>query len=191
MQTTGKKGANYKIGNNCGKCGDSRKYKSGACVGCAIEKRKINYSKNKDKESKAAAERYKEKTKDKPKRKKQTDEQKKEYNRNYYSSYWKNNPVQKIARNTLARMFSDWKGGRNKCEIALGYSFDSLKSRLEFQFKDGMSWDNYGEWHVDHKKPISRFIEQGVSDPAIINALSNLQPLWAKENLSKGAKWNV
>ena len=49
-----------------------------------------------------------------------------------------------------------------------------------------MSWDNYGKWHVDHKKPISLFNK---NTPAhIVNALSNLQPLWAKDNLSKGKR---
>lgn len=71
----------------------------------------------------------------------------------------------------------------------LGYKRDQLKMRIEFQFKEGMSWDNYGEWHIDHKKPIVRFISQGITDPKIINALSNLQPMWAKENLSKGKKF--
>lgn len=71
----------------------------------------------------------------------------------------------------------------------LGYSCNDLKMRIEFQLKGGMSWDNYGEWHIDHKKPIVRFISQGITDPKIINALSNLQPIWAKENLSKGKKF--
>lgn len=70
------------------------------------------------------------------------------------------------------------------------YTEDQLRSRLEFQFKDGMSWENYGEWHIDHKKPIARFVSQGMYDLRLINALSNLQPLWAKDNISKGAKFN-
>ena len=69
----------------------------------------------------------------------------------------------------------------------LGYDTLKLKERIEFQFKDGMSWDNYGKWHIDHKKPISRFDKETKIN--IINALSNLQPLWAKDNLSKGNKF--
>lgn len=68
----------------------------------------------------------------------------------------------------------------------LGYSVEKFMQRIEFQFKDGMRWDNHGDWHLDHKKPISAFIKQGVTDPKIINALSNLQPLWALDNLKKG-----
>lgn len=76
-----------------------------------------------------------------------------------------------------------------KTSKILGYTAFDLKQRIEFQFKDGMSWGNYGEWHIDHRKPISRFIKQGITDPKIINALSNLQPLWAKDNLEKSDKW--
>jgi hypothetical protein len=50
-----------------------------------------------------------------------------------------------------------------------------------------MSWSNYGRWHIDHKKPISKFKDG--SNISVINALSNLQPLWAKDNLSKGNKF--
>ena len=100
------------------------------------------------------------------------------------------NPLPKFIRNSLKRIISDWNGGRSVMENLHGYSLEKLKARLEFQFKDGMSWDNYGEWHIDHKKPVSRFIEQGVTDPAIINALPNLQPLWAFDNMSKGSNFN-
>jgi len=80
--------------------------------------------------------------------------------------------------------------GKNKEQKTyelLGYNNLKLKQRLECQFKDGMSWDNYGKWHIDHKKPISKFNKN--TDLKIINSLSNLQPLWAKDNLSKGNKF--
>lgn len=123
-------------------------------------------------------------------------EQKKQYredNKDSISEYqkqWnKDNPLQVFIRNTINRMISDWKGGREKTEALLGYTNEQLEQRIEFNFKDGMSWENRSEWHIDHKKPISRFIKQGITDPKIINALSNLQPLWAKDNLSKGASF--
>jgi len=50
-----------------------------------------------------------------------------------------------------------------------------------------MTWENYGEWEIDHKKPIGSF-EIGTS-PAVINALSNLQPLWWAENNAKRDKY--
>lgn len=70
----------------------------------------------------------------------------------------------------------------------LGYSAKELRAHLENQFLPGMSWETHGAWHIDHIKPISAFIAEGITDPKIINALSNLRPLWARDNLVKGAK---
>lgn len=69
----------------------------------------------------------------------------------------------------------------------LGYTASDLKAHLESLFEPGMSWENRGEWHIDHIKPVVQFIREGVTDPAVINALSNLQPLWAADNLTKGS----
>ena len=49
------------------------------------------------------------------------------------------------------------------------------------KFLEGMSWDNHGEWHIDHIRPISSFPTN--SPPSEVHALANLQPLWAKDNL--------
>ena len=70
----------------------------------------------------------------------------------------------------------------------LGYSAEELKIHLESLFKEGMTWDNYGEWHIDHIKPVSKFDEN--VDVKEVNALENLQPLWAEENLSKYNHYN-
>jgi hypothetical protein len=74
----------------------------------------------------------------------------------------------------------------------LDYKPEDLKKHLESQFEPGMSWENYGVhgWHVDHIIPIDYYLKNGITDPAIINALDNLRPLWASENLSKGAKYD-
>jgi hypothetical protein len=79
----------------------------------------------------------------------------------------------------------------------LGYTWDQLKGRMECQFTDEMSWENYGEWHIDHKKPVYKFDTD--SSASTVNSLSNLQPLWAttreingviyEGNLNKGAKF--
>lgn len=70
---------------------------------------------------------------------------------------------------------------------ALPYSSRDLKAHLESLFQPGMSWGNYGDWHIDHIKSVKAFLAEGVTDPAKINALENLQPLWAAENISKGS----
>jgi len=70
----------------------------------------------------------------------------------------------------------------------LGCSFEEVKLHLESQFVEGMTWDNYGEWHIDHIKPCASF---DLTDPEQQNACfnyKNLQPLWASDNLKKGSK---
>jgi hypothetical protein len=74
----------------------------------------------------------------------------------------------------------------NKTFDLIGCSPQFLKEHLQSQFKDGMSWDNYGSWHIDHIIPLS-----SAKTTEEFNKLchySNLQPLWASENLSKGKK---
>lgn len=70
----------------------------------------------------------------------------------------------------------------------LGYTPRQLIARIEHQFADGMDWSNYGEWHIDHTIPIAHFLSKGESRPHIINALCNLKPMWAWDNLSKGSR---
>lgn len=72
--------------------------------------------------------------------------------------------------------------------ILLGYTRDDLVSHLEKLFLPGMSWSNYGEWHLDHIVPISVHNYETPEDIDFKKAwsLSNLQPLWAKDNIRKG-----
>lgn len=72
----------------------------------------------------------------------------------------------------------------------LGYTVDDLKRHLEAQFTRGMSWENYGEWHIDHILPLAIYEYESAECPDFKRAwaLTNLQPLWAKDNMSKGAK---
>jgi len=55
-------------------------------------------------------------------------------------------------------------------------------------FIAGMSWANYGEWHIDHKKPCALFDLRDTDQQRACFHYSNLQPLWAFDNRSKGAK---
>ena len=70
----------------------------------------------------------------------------------------------------------------------LGCDIKTLMTHIEEQFKDEMTWDNYGEWHIDHIIPIC------YDNPTLeeqINRLhySNLQPLWKTDNLKKGNRY--
>jgi hypothetical protein len=72
----------------------------------------------------------------------------------------------------------------------LGYSLKELMTHLEALFTEGMTWDNYGEWHVDHKIPMTSFNFETTEDREFKECwcLDNLQPLWGPDNLSKGTK---
>lgn len=82
------------------------------------------------------------------------------------------------------------KGGRS-WERLLGFTLADLMAHLEAQFLPGMTWDNRGEWHIDHIRPLCSFSFQTPDDPQFREAwaLTNLQPLWAADNLRKGGRW--
>ncbi|WP_144340249.1 HNH endonuclease [Sinorhizobium sp. BJ1] len=79
-------------------------------------------------------------------------------------------------------------GERRTFEI-LGYTSEQLKRHIEAQFVDGMTWGNWGirGWHIDHIVPLTAFNYETPDDPDFKKAwaLSNLQPLWAADNIRK------
>lgn len=87
------------------------------------------------------------------------------------------------------RIFYALKGVKSKqTEELIGCSFDFLKQYLELKFQVGMSWDNYGTWHIDHIKPLNSFDLKKENELKKACNYKNLQPLWATDNLRKGAK---
>lgn len=74
----------------------------------------------------------------------------------------------------------------------IGCSISELKLHLEKQWKPGMTWENYGirGWHIDHVRPCSSFDLSDKTQRHKCFHFSNLQPLWARENLKKGSKWS-
>lgn len=85
-------------------------------------------------------------------------------------------------------LISGAKNGR-EWESLVGYTVAQLKAHLELLFMAGMSWENRGLWHIDHRIPKSFFRYETPEDEAFKQcwALSNLQPLWAEVNLKKHA----
>ncbi len=67
----------------------------------------------------------------------------------------------------------------------LGCSFEEFKDHLESQFQPGMSWDNRHLWHIDHIMPVS--MAKNYDELVRLNHYRNLRPLWAFDNISKGA----
>ena len=82
------------------------------------------------------------------------------------------------------------KEGR-KWAALVGYSIIELMERLEALFSPGMTWDNIGEWQLDHIRPVSSFNFSSTDDFEFQQCwgLEYLQPLWAKDNQKKGRKW--
>jgi hypothetical protein len=74
----------------------------------------------------------------------------------------------------------------NKTFEIVGCTPEFLKEHLEKQFVDGMTWENRGEWHIDHKIPLSSAKTE--EELYKLCHYTNLQPLWAEENLKKGNK---
>jgi hypothetical protein len=89
----------------------------------------------------------------------------------------------------IARSLKGCKGRRH-WEDLVGYNIDSLKTHLERHFLSGMTWDNMGEWHIDHKIPITAFNFEKPEDIDFKRcwALKNLRPMWAADNIRKSNK---
>ena len=117
-----------------------------------------------------------------------------EVKRTYERTRKANNPLYKLISNFRTAIYQFLKENNvdkngHYFEI-LKYSPDELISHLENQFKDGMTWDNYGEWHVDHIKAISLHNIKEIGDEEFMKcwSLDNLQPMWGKENIRKSNK---
>lgn len=117
-----------------------------------------------------------------------------EIKRTYERTRKANDPLYKLISNFRTAIYQVLKENNvdkngHYFEI-LKYSPDELISHLENQFKDGMTWDNYGEWHVDHILPITSFNIQEIGDNEFMKcwSLNNLQPMWGEENIKKSNK---
>lgn len=115
-------------------------------------------------------------------------EAKKKKRREWKRNHFELNPARKIERATRARVHAAT-SGRTAGISGMPFTIGELKSHLESLFTEGMSWDNYGKWHIDHIKPCSLFNHEIKSDFIECWSLKNLQPLWASENIKKGDKY--
>ena len=73
-----------------------------------------------------------------------------------------------------------------KTEEILGCTFEFFISYIGKQFTKGMSFENYGKWHLDHIYPISK--AESIEDVIKLNHYTNFQPLWASDNFKKSNK---
>ena len=123
-------------------------------------------------------------------RKEKNIESVREYHNNLIKHQRKADPLKKLIFNVRSRVYNILKNKiitkSNKTFDIVGCSPEFLKEHLEKQFTKGMSWDNQGKWHIDHKIPLS----SAKTEEEIYKLChySNLQPLWAEDNLKKGCK---
>ena len=166
-------------------------------------KYKINeWIKNNDKRTKQTSKRYRENNKENAKKwykenkeyyKKYVDRNREKINLNqskYAQEKRKTNPLFKLQctlRGRTSKVFKTKGYKKNtKTQEMLGVSYEICKAHIERQFTKGMNWDNHGDWHIDHIIPLA----SAKTEEEIIKLChySNLQPLWAIDNLSKSDK---
>ena len=108
----------------------------------------------------------------------------KHHRRQYYKQRYQTDLLYKIKRSLRTSVSSAFRRiGQNKparTEQLLGCSWLEAKAHFERLFQEGMRWDNHGEWHIDHIRPVASFKPDELH---LMNHISNLQPLWAEENL--------
>jgi hypothetical protein len=142
-------------------------------------KKKLYYQKNKQKKSEYDKI-YREKNRLK----------KNQYIKEYRKKRRKYDLTYRLIESIRARMGVFYKDKniikKNNTFIIVGLTPEELKNYLTEKFTEGMSWDNYGEWHIDHIIPLS----SGKTEEEILKLCyyTNLQPLWAKQNLKKSNK---
>lgn len=96
----------------------------------------------------------------------------------------KNCPHRRVARN-LRKRLKEFLGTGTKIgsfSSMVGCTKEELVKHLEQQFAEGMSWGNYGEWEIDHIKPIAAFDFEAFESRKQVNHFTNLMPLWKAEN---------
>ena len=107
----------------------------------------------------------------------------------YSINRYHTNVEHRLAANLRSRLYqavqNDSKSGSAVRD--LGCSIPTFRLFIENQFEEGMSWDNYGEWHLDHVLPLASFDLTDRGDFQTAVHYLNYQPLWAKDNAIKGA----
>ena len=114
------------------------------------------------------------------------------YNKDWYHNQYHTNILFRLNQAFGHAIYTSLKGLKNNIpwQNFVSYSLQELKEHLESKFQPGMTWDNYGEWHIDHIVPKSSFHFESYDDPEFKKcwSLENLQPLWAKDNIRKSNK---
>lgn len=102
----------------------------------------------------------------------------------------KNDPIFALTKRLRQGIYRSLRGVKLRSSLdILGCTQEEFKIHIENQFTEEMSWDKLGDIHIDHIIPISSV--ETIEEVYKLNHYTNLQPLWAKDNLSKYNKIDI
>ena len=105
-----------------------------------------------------------------------------------------NDPKTRVHTNISSQIRHSLKNGKKgqHWETLVGFTVDELMKHLEALFEEGMTWDNYGKWYIDHRTPKSWFNFETTGDLEFKKCwdLENLKPMWGGENIAKGNRFS-
>jgi hypothetical protein len=104
------------------------------------------------------------------------------YQNEYFANRYESDPAFAVVHCLRSRLRNVIDRRSRTSRELVGCSVEKLMAWLELHFDEGMTWENHGEWHIDHIRPIASFDDP--EDPECWN-WTNLQPLWATDNLRK------
>lgn len=113
------------------------------------------------------------------------------YHAEYSQKRCKEDPAYLLAKRLRTRISEALRG---RCKVSttialLGCTPEELALHLEEQFEPGMTWGNYGDWHVDHIRPLASFDLANEDEQRQAFHFTNTRPLWAQDNRNKGSLW--
>lgn len=175
----------------CSKCGIDKEGRYSYCAKCTKERNANYYRTNRERELKRSKEYQKLHSAEIKERNNNKLEEIRKYRAEYQKNRRKHDPFYRFMgnmRRNTSKAFR-YKNKDKKTTKMIGCSQKELIEYIESLFRDGMSWENYGKWHIDHIIPLA----SAVSKESLENLChyTNLQPLWATENLKKGCKLTI
>lgn len=169
---------------------------TGACLECRRAGDKKHYHKNKEKRIANTRKWYLLHQEEQQKKGRERNKARKHilYPQNtVYRKERKNkDPNFRLRLTIRTRVYDALKGRAKKSassENLLGCSVDEARKHIESLWTEGMTWDNHGEWHIDHIRPCASFDFTDPDQQRECFNYKNLQPLWKKDNLQKGDKY--
>ena len=102
------------------------------------------------------------------------------------------NTIAKTLRGRIrTALLSQNQNKSSSTEELIGCTIEDARAYIESQFSEGMTWGNHGQWHIDHRRPCATFDLVDEDEQKKCFHYTNLQPLWATENLGKGASFDA